>query len=80
MIPPVITRTTPSDQWPELLTVEEASAILAIGKGTTYDLCRRGELPSVRLGRLLRIPRSGLVSLLQATSGAIGGPNGLATH
>jgi len=55
-----ITRQTKLDDLPELLRVEEAAAYLGIGRGLAYELARRGELPSVRLGRLLRIKRDGL--------------------
>jgi excisionase family DNA binding protein len=57
-----ITRITPRSDWPELLRVEEAATLLDISRGVAYDLVRRGELPSIRLGRLLRIPRSGLIA------------------
>lgn len=55
-----ITRLTPLNELPELLRVEEAAAYLGIGKGLAYELTKRGELPSVRLGRLVRIKRDGL--------------------
>lgn len=43
-----------------LLTVSEAAKVLRIGRNLAYDLVARGELPSVRLGRVIRIPRSAL--------------------
>jgi excisionase family DNA binding protein len=49
---------------PELLRPEEAAAWLGVGRGIVYELARRGELASVRLGRLLRITRSGLEKLV----------------
>jgi excisionase family DNA binding protein len=55
-----ITRQTPLADLPELLRVEEVALYLGISKGLAYELARRGELPSVRLGRLLRIRRDGL--------------------
>jgi excisionase family DNA binding protein len=52
---------------PEFLTVEEAAAVLRIGRTSAYALCQRwlssgGQtgLPVVSLGRLLRVPRSAL--------------------
>jgi excisionase family DNA binding protein len=50
------------DDLPELLTVAEAQRFLRISRGLIYDLVRRGELPSVRFGRLLRIPKTALRS------------------
>jgi excisionase family DNA binding protein len=38
-----------------LLTVEEASARLKLGRATTYRLIARGVLPTVRIGRARRI-------------------------
>ncbi len=39
-----------------LLTVEEAARRLGIGRSLAWRLVRRGDLPSIRLGRLVRIP------------------------
>lgn len=52
---------------PELLTPAQAAALLQISKGTVYVLAAAGDLPSVKLGRLLRIPRAGLAKLLGVT-------------
>ena len=57
---PPITRHTPLSELPELLRVEEAAAWLGLGKGLVYEMVRRGELPSARLGRLVRVTRDGL--------------------
>jgi len=57
-----VTRMTPLNELPELLRPEEAAAWLGISRGLIYELAKRGELPSVRLGRLLRIRREGLRS------------------
>lgn len=59
-----ITRLTPLSDLPELLSVLEAATWLHIGLGLTYELVRRGDLPSVRLGRLVRVPRAGLIAVL----------------
>jgi excisionase family DNA binding protein len=49
---------------PAVLTVEEAGRALRLGRGAAYDAVRRGEIPSVRLGRSIRIPRARLLELL----------------
>jgi excisionase family DNA binding protein len=41
---------------PLLLTVEEAARLLGIGRTTAFALVKSGELESVPLGRLRRIP------------------------
>lgn len=53
----------------ELLTVPEAARALRIGRNLAYALVARGELPSVRLGRIIRVPRGALARWLDAQSG-----------
>jgi excisionase family DNA binding protein len=55
-----ITRHTPFEDLPELLSVDELSVYLGISRGLCYDLLRRGELPSVKFGRIIRIPKAAL--------------------
>ena len=43
-----------------LLRVEEVARLLGIGRSKTYELIARGELPSLRIGRLVRVPRHAL--------------------
>lgn len=53
-----------------LLRPEEAAEYLAIGRTQVYNLVRTGELSSVKIGRLRRIPRSACdqyVELLRAS-------------
>lgn len=44
----------------DLLRVEQVQRILGVGRSTVYELAARHELPVVRIGRLVRIPRAGL--------------------
>ena len=46
------------------LTVEEAAALLGIGRNTAYQAAANGELPVIRIGRRLLIPRAALDRLL----------------
>lgn len=46
------------------LSVEEAGSLLGISRDLAYDLVARRELPSVRLGRRLVVPRRALVEAL----------------
>ena len=59
---------TPSriEDLPELLTVRETAHFTRIGIRQAYELVRSGELPSVRLGRSIRIPKRALVRFVQA--------------
>jgi excisionase family DNA binding protein len=47
-----------------VLTVSEAAAALGISRAHAYELVARGELPSLRLGRRIVVPRRGLERLL----------------
>ena len=49
----------------ELLTVPETAAFLDVSRDTVYRLIREGQLPHVRLGRLLRVPRTKLDEWLE---------------
>ena len=43
-----------------LLTVQEVSEILRVPRSRAYELARQGLIPSVRLGRQVRIEESAL--------------------
>lgn len=43
-----------------LLTGEEVADLLHISRSLTYQLMRRGDIPTVRIGRLVRVRRSDL--------------------
>ena len=49
---------------PLVLTVEETATALRLGRTACYEAIRRGEIPSVRIGRSLRVPRQALEQLL----------------
>ena len=49
---------------PLTLTVEEAGQILRVGRNTAYELVRCGKLPSIRVGKQIRIPRQALLDYL----------------
>ena len=52
-----------------LLTVSEAAGVLRISRNLAYELVARGELPAVRLGRVIRVPRYGLEQWIARQSG-----------
>ena len=52
----------------ETLTVEEAAEVLGIGRLLAYEAARRGELPTIRVGRRLLVPRRALDALLDGCS------------
>jgi len=54
-----------------VLTVPEAGEILGISRAFAYELVARGELPFIRLGRRVVVPKAALLELVnQATAGS----------
>ena len=49
------------------LSVEEAAHLLGISRGLAYELARSGQLPVVRLGRRLLVPKVSLELMLAQT-------------
>jgi excisionase family DNA binding protein len=60
--------TTSDRQGPLAVSVPEAARLLGISRGLAYELVARGDLPSVRLGRRLVVPRHALVALVDDAS------------
>ena len=50
------------------LTVAEAAQALGISRALAYDLVRRGEIASLRLGRRIVIPERVIDALLDAAT------------
>lgn len=46
------------------LSVEEAAGILGISRALAYTLVTKGDIPSLRLGRRIVVPRKALDELL----------------
>ncbi len=44
----------------KVLRIEDVMSILGVSRWTAYELIRRGELPVLRVGRVVRIPRQAL--------------------
>lgn len=45
---------------PLLLRVDEAAELLQVGRNKIYELAAAGEIPSLHIGRQLRIPMESL--------------------
>jgi excisionase family DNA binding protein len=54
------------------LTVEEAASLLGISRAFAYESVHRGDIPSIRLGRRILIPRTALIRLAEGESGTPG--------
>ena len=48
--------------------LEQAAAILRVGRNQLYQAVARGEVGAVRIGRSIRIPKQALLDLLAAAS------------
>jgi len=56
------------DAQPKTLTVPEAGRVyFDLGRNASYEAARRGDIPTIRIGRLLRVPVAALERMLQAT-------------
>jgi excisionase family DNA binding protein len=56
----VLDRRTPVGDLPEFLSPEEFRRYVGLGRSTIYDLLRRDEIPHLRFGRVIKIPKSAL--------------------
>ena len=48
----------------QTLTIEEAAKVLGIGRQLAYDKAKTGEIPVIKIGRRLLVPRRALEKLL----------------
>lgn len=58
----------------QLLTFEEGRQILCIGKRFLWSLVNRGDIPHLRVGRLIRFRRSSLVAWMAKAERKAGRP------
>ena len=55
------------------ITVDEAARYLGIGRSSAYEAVRRNEIPSIRIGRRIVIPRHRFLEWLGASDTDPGG-------
>jgi excisionase family DNA binding protein len=48
-----------------VLTISKAAELLGVSRAFGYELVARGELPAVRLGRRIMIPRVGIQRIIE---------------
>lgn len=51
-------------------TVDQTAALLGIGRNHCYEAVKRGQIPSVRIGRRYLVPRAALDLLLSGAGKA----------
>ncbi|HWL36686.1 MAG TPA: helix-turn-helix domain-containing protein [Frankiaceae bacterium] len=56
---------TLDDDLPPILTVEQTATLLGISRGLAFAAVRTGEIPHVRIGRRIIVPRDALRNLLE---------------
>jgi excisionase family DNA binding protein len=49
-----------------LMTVKEVAAALRVSPGTAYALVASGQIPSIRIGRLIRVTPQALEQFMEA--------------
>jgi excisionase family DNA binding protein len=47
-----------------VITVGEVASLLRISRGSAYEAVKRGEIPTIRIGRRLLVPSAALERLL----------------
>lgn len=57
---------TLDDDLPAILTVDQVAVLLGISRGLAFAAARSGELPIVRIGRRILVPRDRLRRMLEA--------------
>ena len=54
---------------PKTLTVPEAGRLyFDLGRNASYEAARRGDIPTIRIGRLLRVPVVAMERMLDETT------------
>jgi excisionase family DNA binding protein len=48
-----------------VMTVPEAGRRLGLGRNAAYDAAARGEIPTIRIGKLLRVPKVAFDRMLE---------------
>lgn len=47
------------------MTVDEVCRLLRLSKNTVYDMIRGKEIPSIKVGRQIRVPKRALIEKLE---------------
>lgn len=60
----------------QTLRIPEVAKLLNIGQTACRAAIKRGEIPSLKIGGLILVPRGALDEMLQAASNGLGGERG----
>jgi excisionase family DNA binding protein len=50
--------------------VPEAGEMLGLGRNASYEAARRGDIPTIRIGKLLKVPKAAFHRLLEVRAKA----------
>ena len=62
---------TLDDDLPPILTVEQTAKVLGISRGLAFTAVRTGDIPSIRIGRRILVPRDGLREMLRVNKSGV---------
>lgn len=48
----------------DVLTVPDVARLLKIGKNNAYELIKKGDIPAIKLGRKIIVPKNSLIEFL----------------
>jgi excisionase family DNA binding protein len=48
-------------------TVPEAGTLLGLTKNASYEAAKRGDFPTIRIGKLIRVPKAALHAMIDGT-------------
>lgn len=51
-------------EYPDIVSVEQMTEMLGIGRNTAYKLLNNGSIKSIRIGRVHKIPKQSVISYL----------------
>ena len=58
---------TTYEQLPLVLSIDQLTEVLEIGKNSAYDLVRCGQIRSIRVGNKIRIPKESVASFIHSS-------------
>ena len=50
------------------ITIEETAKVLGVGRNKAYEAARRGEIPTIKIGKRILVPLAALERMLQGAA------------
>lgn len=61
----MVRKATDGDDKSLVYEVPEAGEMLGLGRNASYEAARRGDIPTIRIGKLLKVPKASFHRLLE---------------